>query len=87
MPFCTYKFLRAGQLNELFRQQHPLKVSTQCYPLQQSYDGQCCQLLVELSDQFGKKICLLRTKLDPPSNFHYLKGICASEKNNLCVCQ
>jgi hypothetical protein len=66
------------------RTQGLLKVSKRCYPLQLElqYDGQCCQLLVELLDQFGGKIRLLRKKLDPPSNFHCFKGISALEKKN-----
>ncbi len=56
------------------------KAVTEATPYRQSYDGQCCQLLAEVSDQFDEKIWPLRKKLDTPSNFHCFKGIYALEK-------
>ncbi len=50
------------------------------YPYSQSYEGQCCQLLLELSGQFGGKHRPQRKKLNPPNNFHCFKGIFALEK-------
>ncbi len=80
MPFGTKKLPKADQLNELLRQQCSLKVSNRHYSYSQSYKGQCCKVLAELSDQCGGNIRPLRKKLDPPNNFYSFKGICASEK-------
>jgi hypothetical protein len=67
----------------------PLKVSNQCYPIQpwQSYDGQCCHLSAELSDQFGGKIWPLRKMkiYDHPDNVHCFKGSYALEEKIIFV--